>query len=137
MCKPEKCYGLRSGFELGNLDNQGWCECMHFTHPLLSSVFLNCRMGVIIPPGVILRITWDLDIQSLKHGLAQSKGTPKLLVCYWPIPTCTWTFSMSSYFCTDSDKHLDFAYAVANGRRDDRREWSLNTLWVPSAVAGS
>ena len=58
MCNSEKTlgYGLMSGFELGNLDNKGWCECARVTYPLLTSVFLNCRMGV--------RIICDLDIKS-------------------------------------------------------------------------
>lgn len=60
----ENSSGLRSGFELVNLD-EGWCECAHVTYPLLTSVFLDCRMGVIIPPGIIVRVICDLDTQSL------------------------------------------------------------------------
>lgn len=62
MCNPEKSlgFGLRSGFELGNLDTEGWCDCA--CH--LPSINLSFRPRL---NGVIMSITCD-NVSSIGFG---------------------------------------------------------------------
>lgn len=74
VCNAEEslCFGLRSGFQLGSLHSKGWCT-VHVTDPPSTSVFLRCRMGVTIPPPVIMRITCDNRNEASSPGFGTKK----------------------------------------------------------------
>lgn len=95
MCNPEKSlgFGPRSGFELGNLDNEGWCGCTCYL-PSVNLSFSQLWNGCDGSSLVILSITHN-SRQSLQDRVWHRVRNSPTLVCQQSLPSHTSTVSRS------------------------------------------